>query len=328
MSDKAPNPTSKSILTTVKAEVPKLPRTQNSYGKTSPLRTSKIAKPPSPRSGSKHPSSDDFFSGLDDSKDWEDIIMTDAPKTLERSESTEEEYKTPPSEIPSEKANEDDFVPQIPGKAPTRPEVSKKRPHPEIDPLQPPAPRKASWEKRRSSGPSHDINSMEPTNSTSNYNHPMQRYGAQKQGRSSTDLSRSFGSTSSFLTTATAATTPNTSFNFGSVATSFDSSLSRGDKTIRNPVEARQSDEVADSRYPRTSSEPPQSTQEDFGSSMDYELALESSELIDYKSEQAFPTPAKTRASSVRVGGKITGTDAAQYLHKYLITQSPTGNSS
>lgn len=252
--------------------------------------------------------------------------MRDAPIPMQSSGSTEEEYKTPPSGMSDEKANEDSFNPQTPSKAPIRLEASKKRPYPEVEPLKPPTPRKLSREKRLSSGRSHNINSIEPTNSTSNYNHPMQRMGAHRQGRSSTDLSRSFGSTSSFVTTATAATTPNTSFNLDSVATSFDSSLSRGSETIRIPIEARQSHELTDFRHSRDSSGPPQGTQEDFGSSMDYELAIESSKLMDFETGQADPTPAKTQASSVEVGGKIAGTDAAQYLHKYLITQSPTGN--
>jgi hypothetical protein len=341
MSDRASNSPLLSVLIAVQAEVPTLPRTRKLHGETSPPKMSKITKQIPPRAyykalsslkksskGSKHPSSDEFPSGLDDSKDWEDIIMTDAPIPLERSESPEEEYKTPPSEIADEKAHEDAFNPRIPGKASIRPEASKKRPYPEVEPLKPPAPRKASREKRLSSGRSYNINSIEPTNSTSNYNLPMQRYGAHRRGRSSTDISRSFGSTSSFVTMATAATTPNTSFNLDSGATSFDSSLSRGSETIRIPVEARQPHKIADFRHSRTSSEPPQSTQEDFRSSMDYELALESSELVDYKSEQAVPTPAKNRASSVQVGGKIAGTDAAQYLDKYLFTQSPTGNCS
>lgn len=254
--------------------------------------------------------------------------MKDAPTLTERSGSTEEEYKTPPSEMPNERASEDGFNPRSPIKAPRSPEASRKRPYPEVEPLKPPTARKASREKRLSSVRSHNINSLGPTSSTSNYNHPMLRKGAHGQGRSSTDLSRSFGSTSSFVTMATAATTPNTSFNLDSVATSFDSSLSRGSETTKIPIEARQFHELADFRPSRNSSEPPQSTQEDFGSSIDYESAIESSKLMDFNSEQAVPTPAKTRASAVQVGGKIAGTDAAQYLHKYLITQSPTGNPS
>lgn len=254
--------------------------------------------------------------------------MKDAPIPMESSGSTEEEYMTPPSVMSDEKATEDSFNPQTPSKAPICPEASRKRPYPEVEPLKPPTPRKASRDKRSSSGRSHNVNSIEPTGSTSNYNHPMQRMGAHRQGGSSTELSRSFGSTSSFVTMATAATTPNTSFNLDSVATSFDSSLSRGSETIRIPIEARQSHELINFRHSRNSNEPPQSTQEDFGSSMDYELAIESSKLMDFKADQAIPIPANTRASSVQVGGKIAGTDAAQYLHKYLITQSPTGNSS
>ncbi len=332
MSDKAPNLPWEPILTIIEAAVPRLPYTREPYGETSPPKTSRMARPISPRAyyaalpslrdsprRPKHPSSDDFPSGLDDSKDWEDIIMTDPPIPMERSGSTEEEYKTPPSEISAEKENEDGFESHSPGKAPIRPEASKKRHFPQVEPLKPPTPRKASREKRFSSARSHNINSIDPISSTSNYNHPMHRNGAYRQGRNSTDLSRSFGSTSSFVTSATAATTPNTSFNLDSGATSFDSSFSRGSETIRIPIKARQSREFA------TSNEPPQSTQEDFGSSMDYELAIESSKLMDYESEQAIPTSAKTGACSVEVGGKIAGMDAAHYLHEYLITQSPTG---
>ncbi len=180
MSDRASNSPLLSILIAVQAEVPTLPRTRKLHGETSPPKMSKITKQIPPRAyykalsslkkspkGSKHPSSDEFPSGLDDSKDWKDTIMTDAPIPLERSESPEEEYKTP-SEIADEKAHEDAFNPRIPGKASIRPEASKKRPYPEVEPLKPPAPRKASREKRLSSGRSYNINSIEPTNSTSN----------------------------------------------------------------------------------------------------------------------------------------------------------------
>ena len=290
----------------------------------------------------QHPSSDDFPPGPDEFRDWTDIPMLDAPAAvpIERSDSTEEEYKIPPSQPSAEKASvselqpdaKDDSMFRIPGKVPIRPEVSKKRRHPGSEPLRSPIPRKAYREKRNLSiSWSHNVNdikSMNPTLQTSmpNYNHPMHKLGIQARSSTTVDLGRSFSSSSmntSFTTASTATTTPATSFLSDSLTTSFDSSPDKADDTIKIPLEARVFHGAANHEYPRASSEPLKNTQEEFGSLEDYESA-QALDLMAIDSGSL----AMSRALPGEIGRRIANINCEEYLEKYLILESPTGNHS
>lgn len=261
------------------------------------------------------PSSDDFFSGSDDFKDWGDIPMPDAQLPTEQSTSTEEEYQTPPSEPADEVDTGDNVGEPIPYPSPALQGTAKKRPHPESASLKPLTPRKASREKHEPLiTRSHNINSLPSISKSTvivkdtpnasgvdfatyqqqlasrakhskpadaHHRYPSLAAGNKVRASSRRDLSRSFGSTSSFATVSTTTTTPATSFLSDSATTSFESSLEHRDETVKIPLASRFLHKNADDAYSRASSEPPQSTQEDFGSSIDYESVFRESNMMD-----------------------------------------------
>ena len=262
----------------------------------------------------KHSSSDDFPLGLDDFPDWTDIPMPDVPAPLERSDSSEQEYKTPPSEPSNdsnEKAMETDIMLRVPGQVPVQPPFRKKRPCPDSESLKPPTPRKTS---NRSWSRVYTVNSVHPIGFIPSSNSQNQNADDQARISISTESDRSFGSTISLTTISTTTTTPATSF-LDSMATSFESGLEREDETMKIPIESRMSNELADHGCYRASSEPLSHTQD--------QLAWQLSDLIEDRVEP----PERPKMLSSAVSGRIGGLTCEQYLEKHLVLDSPMGMS-
>ena len=329
------------MLTSVEAEPLRLPRSRRASSSKAfksnklPSRRSSLYSPYTSPSKSKHPSSDEFPSGLDDVADWANIPMPDAPAPFERSDSSDAEYKTPPSEPVDEEGTEDDLIFRIPSEVPIRPQPNKKRFHPESEHLKLQAPRKASREDRNSScSQSHSVNNVQPIHLMSNYVYPNQNLEGPARSVASADLGRSLSSRSSFVTIATNTTTPATSFMSESLATSFGSNLDKEDKT-RVPIEARLSREAAADACSRASSEPPRNTQDEWDALADDEHALRKSELMDIDADSVAKKralPGESGLHEVKEGrpqtalslGTIDGLPCEQFLAKYLIEKSPT----
>lgn len=285
----------------------------------------------------RHPSSDEFPLTQEDLLGWTDLSIPDVAMHVEPSDSSGEDFRTPPSEPLDDNASGANFLFRIPDHVPTAAVFSKKRPCPDPESTKPPSPQKVSREKCDWQL-SHDTHKLQPMDSMPPPHIP--NAGIQTGNSTSRSFTRSFGSSTSLTASSTTTTTAATSFASDSVGTSFDSSL--GNETVRVPIEARLSGNPADYARDRHSIEPRSNTEEDFGSSTDFESMPSGTAAGDSKTLAtvlARKQP-ETRANKVsnlflndsedvpvEIRSWITSPNCVQYLEENLVSKSPTGTS-